>query len=76
MDELTQALAEIGYSELSAENEVFGTEWSQSGAPIIPHDWRNHIPERLQACWRKLDTETRLVAFILAETQAQAEEWE
>ena len=40
------------------------------------HDWRNYIPNTLQAVWPMLEFETRLVAVIMADEQASNEEWD
>lgn len=40
------------------------------------HDWKNYIPDKLTQRWNEISTETRVVAFLLAEEQASNEEWE
>lgn len=40
------------------------------------HDWRNHVPRYLQKQWKMLDDNSRLALYIMAERQAQDEEWD
>ena len=40
------------------------------------HEWKNHIQENIAQVWSQLSEEARLVALIMAETQANNEEWE
>lgn len=40
------------------------------------HNWRNYIPEYVKAAWSKLSLETRAVAYVMAYTRAEAEEWD
>ena len=40
------------------------------------HDWRNHIPDQIKDCWPGLSIQAKIVAYTMAEKQAEAEEWE
>lgn len=48
-------------------------QWGSTGRV---HDWRNYIPDAVQANWERLSLETRLVAYCMAEKQASDEEWD
>lgn len=40
------------------------------------YDWRNHVPEGIRRVWDRLPDTARLVAVIMAESAADAEEWD
>jgi hypothetical protein len=40
------------------------------------HDWRNHVPSKIEAAWNSLSLETRLVVFGIAEELAGEERWD
>lgn len=40
------------------------------------HDWHAYIPEELEAMWGELPIECRIVAYLMAEQQASAEEYD
>lgn len=40
------------------------------------HNWRNHIPDMIQALWGVLGDDARLVAYVMAEKVANNEEWD
>lgn len=40
------------------------------------HDWRRYIPEDVQDLWLELPLEAHMVALLMAEAQANLEEWE
>lgn len=40
------------------------------------HDWRNHIPYGLRDIWAELSEETRTAVFVVAQLEADDEEWE
>lgn len=40
------------------------------------HDWRNHIPDNVRELWSEMSVEARVVAYLMAERQAAAEEWD
>mgnify|MGYP006901787204 CR=1 FL=1 len=40
------------------------------------HDWRNYVPDVVADQWEYLSEETKKVVFIMADAQAQNEEWE
>lgn len=39
------------------------------------HDWRNYIPAALQFNWQKLSFEMRMLAYFMAEQEADKEQW-
>ena len=39
------------------------------------HDWRNYISSELQDTWDGLSDTTKLIAYFMAEEQANREEW-
>lgn len=39
------------------------------------HDWRRYIPTEVEACWRDLNDDVRVVAFLIAEECADREVW-
>lgn len=40
------------------------------------HDWRNYIPDEIREVWSSMTVESRVVTYILAEKQANAEDWD
>lgn len=40
------------------------------------HNWRNYVADRFILLWPELSEELRLVIFLMAETQANREEWD
>ena len=40
------------------------------------HDWRNHVIDSIRNNWKELSFETRLVVYVIAEGEADREEWE
>lgn len=40
------------------------------------HDWRNYIPDEVRDAWPQMTVESRVMVYILAEKQANAENWE
>lgn len=40
------------------------------------HNWRNHVGDSLKAIWGTLSDETRGAIYLMAEWEAQSEEWE
>lgn len=40
------------------------------------HDWRNYVPRKIKKVWDLLDNEARVVAFYLAQLEADREEWD
>ena len=40
------------------------------------HDWRNYIPYSIRQIWNELTIEARIVAIVMAHTQATNEEWD
>ena len=43
---------------------------------ISVHDWRNHVPDEVKEAWSRLSQEAKEVAYIAANTEADAEEWD
>jgi hypothetical protein len=39
------------------------------------YDWRNHVPESIQKMWKELTMESRVVAYLVAESEARKETW-
>lgn len=40
------------------------------------HDWRNYIPDEIKEIWNDLTLREKQLLFIMAEQQADKEEWE
>jgi hypothetical protein len=40
------------------------------------HDWRNHVPEAVQAVWGTLSRDVRLAVLVMAEHAAGQEDWD
>lgn len=40
------------------------------------HDWRNYIPDEVREAWPQMTVESRVMVYILAEKQANAENWD
>lgn len=40
------------------------------------HDWRNYVPEFVQARWDKLSNVAKICIYVMAKEQAEREEWE
>ena len=40
------------------------------------HDWRNYIPNEWVECWSEFTEKERKIMAVMAETQANNEEWD
>lgn len=40
------------------------------------HDWRNYVPDEWQKDWNKFTNREKKIIAIMAETQADSEEWD
>jgi hypothetical protein len=60
-------LRELG---ANVRNETF----AKQGRYI--HDWQRYIPENVRGAWPTLSDEARGIAYLIAEQQADAEEWD
>lgn len=40
------------------------------------HDWRNYVPDEWQKDWDKFTDREKKIIAIMAETQADSEEWD
>ncbi len=67
------ASQELDYSPLVTLESINSASFEEIG---VVHDWRNYIPEAVQKRWSELDRTTRLLLFVVAETQARAEDWD
>lgn len=65
----------LGYAPAAGDGVVNddSPDWQDT---YISHDWRNHIPDAIRDMWPRLSQEARAVAFVMAVTQADAEEHE
>lgn len=63
----------ISITYQNAVNTITAPDWNRAGRV---HDWRNYVPEDLQCLWPELAMETKLVIFLMAEAQANGEEWD
>ena len=55
--------------------------WSDLDTPDFAesmrvHDWRNHVPSDIVDAWPRLSLDARAVAYIMAQAEADREEWE
>lgn len=72
---MTELSRLIGDEELVLAH-LENPQWEQVGWLEPCHNWRHHIPEDVQDLWSRLPLEARMVALLMAEEQASAEEWE
>ena len=42
----------------------------------LVHDWRNYVPDRWQDNWGELTERERKILAIMAQAQADSEEWD
>ena len=47
--------------------------WEKGGKV---HDWRNYIPDDIRRLWPRLSQDARVVAVVIADMQAEKEEWD
>jgi hypothetical protein len=40
------------------------------------HDWRNYVPDEWRPCWNDFTNVERQIIFVMANIQAENEEWE
>ena len=40
------------------------------------HDWRNYIPDEVRTAWNEMSVEARVMVYILAQQQAENEDWD
>jgi hypothetical protein len=52
---------------------AFNPEWEKA---TKVHDWRNHVPENIQAMWGTFTIEQRMALVEWGESLASQEEWE
>jgi hypothetical protein len=45
-------------------------------AKTLVHDWRNYVPKQWQDNWHKLTERERKIIAIMAQRQADIEEWD
>jgi len=57
----------------TSRNIAQNPKWECTGRV---HDWRNYIIPELRNIWDSLPIEAQIVAIIIAEQQADCEEWE
>lgn len=69
MAELSRLIGDDGLVLARLENP----QWESTNGR---HDWRRYIPEDVQDLWLELPLEARMVALLMAEAQANLEEWE
>lgn len=75
LDRLFEAATKADVHERTRE-ELSRRLYALHGEPLLrTHDWRNHLPRSVLELWDSLPLEARLVAFILASSQAKAEIW-
>ena len=68
-DELRDLYARAGGGDDPLRDEP---DWK-----VIPHlrNWHTHLPERIKRLWPDLDTEARMVAFLVADEQCWRDDW-
>lgn len=52
---------------------AFNPEWDKA---TKVHDWRNHVPENVQAMWGTFMIEQRMALVEWAESLASQEHWD
>jgi hypothetical protein len=40
------------------------------------HDWRNYVPSEAKNIWDVLNKDAQIVAYTMAKTRAEQEEWD
>lgn len=63
----------IGYDRSRILKEISEPKWEKCGRV---HDWRNYIPEFVQKDWKYLTLNSRAILFVIAEDQANREDWD
>ncbi len=53
--------------------DIMGATFEKIGGP---HDWRVYVPKICRRHWRELSEETRLVIYMMSESQSNEEIWE
>ncbi len=62
-----------GYVSANAAAKGAPPQWDEAGRV---HDWRNHVPEAVQAIWTTFTAEQRAALVDWAEGLADREEWD
>ena len=39
------------------------------------YDWRNHVPEIVQKMWSAMTVESRVITYLVADSEARKEDW-
>lgn len=64
------------YDVLQQNKEIARLDDPQWDKRRKVHEWRNHVPEVLRENWKALTSETRVAVYLMAQKQADAEEWD
>jgi hypothetical protein len=77
MERIEPSLSDLLCKKLSP----YGSEWKVKAVECPEfenvghvHDWRNYIPEELQAVWKALSFEARFIAIVMADNSASCED--
>lgn len=54
-------------------NELSNPNWEQKSRC---HNWRTYVPEEVRKEWDNLDLEFRAGIYLLAQCEAEREEWD
>lgn len=62
-----------------AQEGLAGAEALDASTFAVPlskvHNWRNHVPESIREVWDALAPQARAVVILMAQEQANREEW-
>lgn len=64
------------YELIRKHREIGNTDDPQFNKARKCHDWRNHVPDDIVALWKEMSVEARVMVFLMAERQANLEEWD
>lgn len=73
MSELEDLLKKSGYS-LQTVDGLRDASFDVRGQWV--HDFQRYIPDEIRSIWGELSDEARVVAFVIAQGVADAEDWE
>lgn len=70
---IKKSVAELGLNLDQCFLDIADPQWGTAGRV---HEWRNYVPESIQACWLSLGYDARICVLICAEHAASREEWD
>ena len=64
---------DIYQNEEWCKQQLTTPHWEEAGRV---HNWRSYVPDLLKDRWATLMLETRIAILVIAEAQAEAEDWD